>query len=751
MRRGLPLSIVAVLAGLLGLMLRAAVFAGAAPNEPTRSAARRKLEVDPFPLLSRESLFSSLRQLTAIGSSSLFRNSASSGESQARDYIAERLAELASLKALGLEVERQSFRTYLATDVWEARLHLTVGGREVEVPAHALSGNRENLALALRFDSDGILNDADRNRVVVQGPPVLLRSPSEINALPSGGLRGRIALVDYAALDRSIMSAEQAGANAAALLTREPAGLVLVTAFSNRRGDSHGTFVGDLSALVSVSATPAPPTLYVRLEDLAPAAIADWGDLSKVEAARIVWDADVFSPGSSGNVIATIPGKDPSKAVILGAHLDSPNSPGAMDNGSGTVVLLEVARVLDAARLRPPVDLVLCWFGSHERGLYGSSNFLATHQELVDRTLAMLQVDCLSRPLDGIRASLYLEAWPYGLFGDSRLLWPEYLSQVARDRDTDAFGLATYGIVSDNSSFVGYDVPSADLIFMNPYEMQEVHYEGHLHDPYDTADLALEEADALEAMARVALSAATRTGREAPVLRVTPRPDRRAVFVASHTEAPHMTPAALTDLGMALAWEGLDVDTVPYGRGLSPSDVEGASLVVALPVLDYPSVVGDVTLYDEAWDPEEVATLQAYVARGGLLVLTNSRNRLKYLNQVFEPNEDWSDANALGAPFGVTFSGGALAGSVARTGGSHALVQGVSGLQMAPGNGVPFSVRSGQVLATAGAQAAVALVGSGSAGGQVLVLADLGILGSNAAEPANLRFWSNLARYARSR
>ena len=158
-------------------------------------------------------------------------------------------------------------------------------------------------------------------------------------------------------------------------------------------------------------------------------------------------------------------------------------------------------------------------------------------------------------------------------------------------------------------------MPSADLIFMNPYEMQEVHYEGHLHDPYDTADLALDEADALEAMARVALSAATRTGREAPVLRVTPRPDRRAVFVASHTEAPHMTPAALTDLGMALAWEGFDVDTVAYGRPLSASDVEGASLVVALPVLDYPSVAGDVTLYDEAWDPEEVATLQAYVAR----------------------------------------------------------------------------------------------------------------------------------------
>jgi hypothetical protein len=211
-----------------------------------------------------------------------------------------------------------------------------------------------------------------------------------------------------------------------------------------------------------------------------------------------------------------------------------------------------------------------------------------------------------------------------------------------------------------------------------------------------------------------------------------------------------MTPAALTDLGMALAWEGFDVDTVPYGQPLSPADLEGASLVVALPVLDYPSVVGDPTLYDEAWDPAEVATLQAYVARGGLLVVTNSANRLKYVNQVLEPNEDWSDANAVAVPFGITFTGGVLPGSVARTSGSHALLQGVSELQMAPSNGVPFVLRAGQVLARAGSQAAVALVDSGSAGGQVLVLADLGTLGSSGGQPPNLQFWRNLARYARS-
>jgi hypothetical protein len=38
----------------------------------------------------------------------------------------------------------------------------------------------------------------------------------------------------------------------------------------------------------------------------------------------------------------------------------------------------------------------------------------------------------------------------------------------------------------------------------------------------------------------------------------------------------------------------------------------------------------------------------------------------------------------------------------------------------------------------------------GDAGGQVLVLADVGLLGASSPEPANLRFWQNLAQYARS-
>ena len=35
-------------------------------------------------------------------------------------------------------------------------------------------------------------------------------------------------------------------------------------------------------------------------------------------------------------------------------------------------------------------------------------------------------------------------------------------------------------------------LPNANLIFMNPYDIEEIHYDNHLHDPYDTVELAEE-------------------------------------------------------------------------------------------------------------------------------------------------------------------------------------------------------------------------------------------------------------------
>jgi hypothetical protein len=712
-------------------------------------------QADPFDLISQESLFTFMEELTAIQAFSGWRNSASEGEAEALDYVAQQLGELGYVRDLGLELERQSFRVFVGTELWETRLRLSVDGQEVEVPADGLRGPRDDLVQALRFDSDGKFNDAERDPVEVEGPVVPIRSTDEVQRLSRQDLQGKVVFLDYATIDRAVEDRWQAMGLVSDLLDRGLAGLVLVTSFSNQPGESHGSFVGDSSVLDWVETEPVPPILYARLEDFLAAGIEDWDDMERIETARLTWDSDVFAPATSGNLVAHIPGADPSQAMILGAHIDSPNAPGALDDGSGSVILMEVARVLDAAQVQPPIDLYLVWFGSEELGLYGSSHFVATHQELLDRTRAMLQIDMLSRPLDGMTADLRLVTWSYGRLGDGRLLWPDSLSQAAARRGVQVIAEDVYYVYSDNSAFAGFDVPQADLIYEPAVAPNlSVHYASHVHDPYDTVDLAREMGDVLEQMARVALAAAVDSGQDHSSLRVTPQADRRALFVASHTEAVQMTPSGFTELGMALSLGGFDVDLIPYGQAVAPADVEGTDLVVVLPVVDYPSPEGDPDAYDEAWTEEEIAVLEEYVARGGLIVLTNSARRLKYGNSGLDPNEDWRDTNALASRFGITYQEGTIGDNQAQIEGEHLLVQGMTTLERGPDNGVPFSLgeaTQGQVLAWVGGHLVVALVDYGDAGGQVLILADTGILAAGRSEPYNLPFWQNLARFARQR
>jgi len=697
-----------------------------------------------LPLISQERLFASLQELTAIQPYSGWRNSATEGEAEAFDYVSDALDDLGYLQTLGLELERSSFHVFLSTELWETRLYLTTQGQETEVPADAPRGHRHDVAQALRFDSDGTLNDSERNPVEVQGDAVLLRSTDELDALQQGDLEGKVVFLDYALIDLMTTGPGESLRTVTRLMNGGAAGLVLVTQFSAKPGGSLGRLLGDGLALERVTAQATPPTLYVRLEDMAPAGISSWQDLTQVETARLVWDTDVFSPGTSGNLVARIPGADPSSAIILGAHIDSPNSPGAIDNGINSVALLEVARILNQAQIQPKTDLYLVWFGSEELWLYGSQHFVNTHQELLDRTLAAFIMDGIIDPLP--RDYLELSGWSHSRFGNAQTSFSSYLARraaahgIAIDQVSDQ-----QGIGADEGVFHGF-VPTTGFAFGN--EMG-----GYAHSPYDTVQLVAEQGALLEQIVSMALLAALETGRDRPQLRVTPEPERRALILASHTEVLHMTPTTLVDLDRALAWEGFDVDVIPYGRAVTSGELADAGLVIALPVIDYPGPGGDLSLYDEAWSETEIEALVTYVQQGGLLVLTNSAHRLQLFGLAFDENEDWEDMNALSEAFGVAFEDGTLSASSARTEGQHPLTEGQASLVMIQNNGVPFTMQTGAMLARANGRPAVGLVEYGEAGGQVLLLADIGILGFAGPEPQeqdNLVFLRNLARYARA-
>jgi hypothetical protein len=716
-------------------------------HEVRRPAGRRSFEVDPYDLISGDDLLGLLEELTSIRPHRGWRTSTTSGEAEALDWIESSLSELWFLSLRGLEVERETFRTFTGVEFWETTVTLRRDDEDFTAPADGAAGHRDVIPWAIRFDSDGVLNDRNRDPVVVDARPLIVRTADEVYGLPASQVAGRVVFLDYAAVDRSIIGTNEAVTRAWALIDRQPAAVVMVTTFSNAIGVSHGSFAGWLNPYTWVDHQTHVPVLSLRMEDLEPFGIANWSDLAEVDRATVRWDVDLFAPGDSGFLMARIPGRDSSRAVILGAHIDSPNTPGAFDDGSGSVGLLGVARALDRARVVPPVDVYLVWFGSHERGLYGSANFTARHGDILDRAIAMLQMDCLGHPLDGLVNEIWLEAWSYEVHGDASIPWPSYLFSTAAERGVATQTADVHGLVSDNSSFAGYGVPNADMVFMDPSEGVEVHYANHLHDPYDGIDLARLEGQALADMTTILLAAALETGADAPDLQPAPVADRRALFVGSHTEGVHMSPAGMSSFGMTLTWEGFDVDMVPYGRAVTADDLADADLVVVLPVHDYPSPDWDTSVYDEEWTTAELDVLEDYVSDGGLLVLTNTAHRLKYYNIPLDRNEDWSDVNPLADRFGVSFRVGTIRGDTLDPVGNHPLVTGLGAIRVIEGNGHGFRADTGEVLATAVGEPAVVIVPHGA--GEVLVLADLGMLGA-AEEPAfNLLFWENLARYAR--
>ncbi len=85
------------------------------------------------------------------------------------------------------------------------------------------------------------------------------------------------------------------------------------------------------------------------------------------------------------NVIATLPGTElPDEYVILGAHLDSwAGATGATDNGTGTLTMLEAARILSQAYPHPRRTIIIGHWGGEEEGTIGSEVFADDHPDVM--------------------------------------------------------------------------------------------------------------------------------------------------------------------------------------------------------------------------------------------------------------------------------------------------------------------------------------------------------------------------------
>jgi carboxypeptidase Q len=81
------------------------------------------------------------------------------------------------------------------------------------------------------------------------------------------------------------------------------------------------------------------------------------------------------------NILAEIPGRDPKAGYVMaGAHLDSwVAADGAVDNGAGTAVVMEAARILSSLGFKPKRTIRFALWSGEEQGIYGSRAYVEQH------------------------------------------------------------------------------------------------------------------------------------------------------------------------------------------------------------------------------------------------------------------------------------------------------------------------------------------------------------------------------------
>jgi len=182
---------------------------------------------------------------------------------------------------------------------------------------------------------------------------------------------------------------------------------------------------------------------------------------------RVALQADVrntFSsqPVTAYNTVAEIRGStNPDEIVLLGAHLDSWDiATGATDNATGSIAVLEAARILKASGVRPRRTIRFALFSGEEQGLYGSERYAAAHAGELPKYQAVLVLDNGTGRITGMslqgRAELH-DAWT-SLLQPVSALGP-FLVQARNKGGTDHLPFLPYGVPAFNFDQLsrGYD------------------------------------------------------------------------------------------------------------------------------------------------------------------------------------------------------------------------------------------------------------------------------------------------------
>jgi len=168
---------------------------------------------------------------------------------------------------------------------------------------------------------------------------------------------------------------------------------------------------------------------------------------------------------SSGIAVGILQGKT-DRIIVIGGHIDSasPFVPGANDDGSGSAVVIELARVISKEHLRPTI--VFCLFGGEEYGLCGSK-FFVDHFPLIDKVDLMMEID-MANGSDPLIPLIDYQYWntpiwlvqaayeEYSKLGYTSLRYPTHFFT--------AMSMIPGGVISsDHEPFLARKIPAIDF------------------------------------------------------------------------------------------------------------------------------------------------------------------------------------------------------------------------------------------------------------------------------------------------
>jgi carboxypeptidase Q len=159
------------------------------------------------------------------------------------------------------------------------------------------------------------------------------------------------------------------------------------------------------------------------------------------------------------NTIATIPGTElPNEYVMLSAHFDSwDGGTGATDNGTGTLTMMEAARILKKVYPNPRRTIIIGHWGSEEQGLNGSRAFVEDHPDIVENLQALFNQDNGTGRVVSISGQGFLHSYDY------ITRWLEAVPKQFKSEIETTFPGTPGGGGSDYASFVAAGAPGFSL------------------------------------------------------------------------------------------------------------------------------------------------------------------------------------------------------------------------------------------------------------------------------------------------